>query len=143
MAVEPRAPRPRLGDRGLEVSDLEFEVHHRALLPVEGRPHGGLVTGRLLEHDVDGSLGSGEDRRSRLLVTDGPPKQLGVVPRQRGGVRRLDSGSHHMPFVRDRTRAPSSGVSLLVMVVPDRTDSLVSNVSFVRGDDTRTKSEPS
>ena len=56
-----------LGHRGVEVCDLEVEVHHRALLPVDGRPHGGLVTGRLLEHDLDGSLGSGEDRRARLL----------------------------------------------------------------------------
>src|SRR5258705_8266043 len=51
----------RLGYRGVEVSDLEVEVNHRALLPVDGRPHRGLVTGRLLEHDIDGSLGSGED----------------------------------------------------------------------------------
>jgi hypothetical protein len=29
-------------------------VHHRTLLPVCGRPHGGLVVGCLLEHDVDG-----------------------------------------------------------------------------------------
>src|SRR3954471_25005763 len=48
-----------LRDGGVEVSDLEVEVHHRALLPVSRRPHGRLVTGRLLEHDIDGSLGSG------------------------------------------------------------------------------------
>ena len=53
-----------LGDRGVEVCDLQVEAHHRALLPVDGRPHGGLVTGRLLQHDIDGSLGSGEDRRA-------------------------------------------------------------------------------
>lgn len=44
-----------LGDRGVEVADLEVEVHHRTLLPVDWRPYGGLVAGRLLEHDVDGS----------------------------------------------------------------------------------------
>jgi hypothetical protein len=54
-----------VGDRRVEVSDLKVEVHHRALLPVDGRPHGGPVAGRLLEYDIDGSLGSGEDRRTR------------------------------------------------------------------------------
>jgi hypothetical protein len=29
-----------LGDRGIEVADLEIEVHHRTLLPVDWRPHG-------------------------------------------------------------------------------------------------------
>src|SRR5580692_8039993 len=48
-----------LGDRGVEVADLEVEVHHRTLLPVDWRPYGGLVAGRLLEHDVDGSRGRG------------------------------------------------------------------------------------
>ena len=62
-------------------------------VPVDGRPHGGLIAGRLLEHDIDGSLGSGQDRRARLLVTDVPPEQLGVEPGQRAGVRCLDRGS--------------------------------------------------
>lgn len=35
------------GDRRVEVSDLHVKVHHRALLPIGGRPHGCLVTGRL------------------------------------------------------------------------------------------------
>ena len=36
-----------LGDRGVQVSDLEVEVHHRALLPVGRWPYRGLVTARL------------------------------------------------------------------------------------------------
>ena len=42
-----------LGDRQVKVADLEVEVHHRALLPVGGRPHRGLEAGRLLEHDIE------------------------------------------------------------------------------------------
>src|ERR1700736_3157972 len=61
-----------LGDRRVEVSDLEIEMHHRALLPVARRPHRGPGNTRLLEHDIDSSLRSGEDPRARLLVTDGP-----------------------------------------------------------------------
>jgi len=67
-------------------------VHHRALLPVGRRPHRGPVTRRLLEHDIDRSPGSGQDRRTGLLMTNGPPQQPGIEPRQRTGVRRLDSG---------------------------------------------------
>jgi hypothetical protein len=62
----------RLGDRGIEVADLKVEVHHRALLPVDGRPNGGLVAGRLLEHEIDGSLGSGDYGRSWFLVPCSP-----------------------------------------------------------------------
>jgi len=47
-----------LGGRGVEVADLEVEVHHRTLLPVDWRPYGGLVAGRLLEHDEGGSGGA-------------------------------------------------------------------------------------
>jgi hypothetical protein len=82
-----------LGDRGVEVADLEIEVHHRTLLPVDWRPYGGLVAGRLLEHDVDGSRGRGEDGRTWFLVPDRPAEQPGVEPRQCAGVRRLDGGS--------------------------------------------------
>jgi hypothetical protein len=39
--------RDRLSDRGIEVTDLEVEVHHRALRLVHGRPDGGLVSVRL------------------------------------------------------------------------------------------------
>jgi hypothetical protein len=78
-------------------------VHHRAVCTVDGRPYRGLVIGRLLEHDVDGSLGSGEYRRSRLLVTDGLAEQLRVELRQAAGVRSFDSGLHHMPSIRERT----------------------------------------
>jgi hypothetical protein len=89
----PRLRGDCLGNRGVEVCDLEVEVHHRALLPGGRRPHGGLVTNRLLEHDIDGPPGSDEDRRAWLFVTNSPPEQRGVEPRQRAGVRRLDSGS--------------------------------------------------
>ena len=98
-----------LGDSGVEVADLEVEVHHRTLLPVDWRPYGGLVAGRLLEHDVYGSRGRGEDGRSRFLVPDRPAEQPGVEPRQCAGVRCLDGGSpphallprlHHAPHSR-------------------------------------------
>ena len=49
----------RLGDRGLEVTDLEVEMHHRALPPRRGRPLGGLIIRRLLENEINGSLGGG------------------------------------------------------------------------------------
>jgi hypothetical protein len=48
-------------------------VHHRTLVPVRGRPDGGLVVGRLLEHDVDGPLGRSEDGRSRCRLPGEPP----------------------------------------------------------------------
>jgi len=82
-----------LGDRAVEVADLEVEVHHRTLLPIDWRPYGGLVAGRLLEHDEDGSRGRGEDGRTWFLVPDGPAEQPGVEPGQCAGVRRLDGGS--------------------------------------------------
>lgn len=97
-----RSEGERLSDRGIEVADLKVEVHHRTLLRVYGWPDGGLVVGCLLEHDVDGPLGRRDDGRSRLLMTDGPTKQLGVKLRQGAGIRRFDSGSHHMPSVRER-----------------------------------------
>ena len=82
-----------LGDRGVQVSDLEVEVHHRALLPVGRWPYRGLVASRLLEYDIDGSFGRDQDCRAWLLMANGPPEQSGVEPRQSGRVRRLDSGS--------------------------------------------------
>ena len=82
-----------LGDRGVQVPDLEVEVHHRALLPVGRWPYRGLVTTRLLEYDIDGSFGSDQDGRAGLLMADGPPEQPGVEPRQSGGVGCLDGGS--------------------------------------------------
>jgi hypothetical protein len=82
-----------LGDRGVKVADLEVEVHHRTLLPLDGRPYGGLIAGRPLEHDVDGSRGRGEDGRTWFLVPDRPAEQPGVEPRQCAGVRRLDGGT--------------------------------------------------
>ena len=54
----------RFSDRRIEVPNLEVEVHHRPLGAVNGRPYRDLVIGRLLEHDVDRSLGGGEYRRS-------------------------------------------------------------------------------
>lgn len=79
----PRRPPRRPWNRG---PDLKVEVHHRALFPVDGRPDGGPVAGRLLEHEIDGSLGSGEDGRSWFLVSDGPTEQLGVEVCQSGGA---------------------------------------------------------
>ena len=83
----------RLSDCGIEVADLEVEVHHRTLFPVHGGPDGGLVVACLLEDDVDRPLRRGEDGRSRFFVTDGPTEQLGVEVRQGAWVRRFDRGS--------------------------------------------------
>jgi hypothetical protein len=48
----------RLSDRGIEIADLEVEVHHRALCTVDGRPYRGLVIGRLPGLDpADGTAG--------------------------------------------------------------------------------------
>ena len=92
-----------LGDRGVEVADLEVEVHHRTLLPIDWRPYGGLVAGRLLEHDEDGSRGRGEDGRTWFLVPDGPAEQPGVEPRQCAGSGASMAVPHHMPCFRDCT----------------------------------------
>src|SRR5262245_43365935 len=51
-----RAESYRVLDRRLEVTDLEVEMHHRTLLPVNGRPHRWRVSDRLLKHDEDRSL---------------------------------------------------------------------------------------
>jgi hypothetical protein len=83
----------RVGNRRVELTHLEVEVHHRPLLPVEGWPHGGLVAVRLLKDEVDRSLRGCEYGRSWFLVTDGPTEQLGIEPRQGSGVRRFDRGS--------------------------------------------------
>jgi hypothetical protein len=50
----------RVSDGGIQISDLEVEVHHRALRAVDGRPHRGSVVTGLLEHDVDRALRSRE-----------------------------------------------------------------------------------
>src|SRR5258707_4961914 len=84
--------RDRLGDRGIKVTNVKVEVDDRALSPLGGRPGGSPVAGRLLEHEIDGSLGSGQYGRSWFLVPDGPAEQLGVEPRQGAGVGRFDSG---------------------------------------------------
>ena len=106
--------RDGLSNRGIEVPDLEVEVHHRALFPVHGRPDGGLVSVRLLEHDVNGSLGSGEYDRSRLLVSDRPAEQFGVELRQGARVRRFDSGS---PPHAVRSRSHAGRLSQLLVRV--------------------------
>ena len=58
-----RSQSDRVGDRGIEVADLEVEVHHRALFPVDWRPDRGSIAGCLLEHQIDGSLRSGDNGR--------------------------------------------------------------------------------
>jgi hypothetical protein len=80
----------RFGDGRVQVRDLEVEVHHRALLPVDGRPDRRAVAVGLLEHEVRSLRGGGDDRRSRLLVSDVPPEEFGVELRQATGVRCLD-----------------------------------------------------
>ena len=83
----------RIGDRGVEVTDLKIEVHHRTLLAVGWWPHWGLVAVRVLKDEKDRSLGSGEDGCSWFLVTDGPPEQLRIEPGQGARVRRFDGRS--------------------------------------------------
>jgi hypothetical protein len=83
----------RIGDRGIEITNLKIEVHHRALLPVGWWPHWGLVAVRLLKDEKDRSLGSGEDGCSWFLVTNGPPEQLRIEPGQGARVRRFDCRS--------------------------------------------------
>jgi hypothetical protein len=107
-----------LRDRRIEVTDLEVEVHHRALLPVGRRPYGRAVIGRLLEHDIAGSLGSREDRRARLLVTDGPSEQPGIEPGQRAGVGCLNRGSSPHAFRSRLHLCPSAGASVSVSSAP-------------------------
>lgn len=79
--------------RGVEVVNLEVEMHHRALCAFDRWPYRCVVVGRLLEHDESRAVGNCEDRRSRFFVTYGPPNQLGVEARQASGIRSLDSGS--------------------------------------------------
>jgi hypothetical protein len=48
----------------------------------------------------------GEDRCARLVVTNGPPEQLGVEPRQSAWSGASIAVPHHIPFARDRTSGP-------------------------------------
>jgi transposase len=70
-----------------------------------------LVIGRLLEHDVDGSLGSGEYRRSRLLVTDGPAPFAAAVARldEIPGINLVSAYVILAEIGTDMTRFPTAG----------------------------------
>ena len=70
----------RIGDGGVEVTDLKIEVHHWVLLPVGWWPRRSLVAVRLLKDEKDRPLGSGEDGCSWFLVTNRPPEQLRIEP---------------------------------------------------------------
>ena len=76
IGSERGAQRDRLGDRILEVTDLEVEVHHRALLSGHRWPCRWLVVGRLLEDEKAGTARRGEHGCSRFLVPDRPAEQL-------------------------------------------------------------------
>src|ERR1700683_4988001 len=105
----------------IEVTDLEVEMHHRTLGLVYRRPDRGLVAGRFLEHDVNGTLGGSENDGSRLFVTNRPVQQFGIERRQREGVGRFNSASPphalhpgaHAPSVSQVETAGSYGASAM------------------------------
>ena len=80
----------RFGRRRAQVPDLEVEVHHRPLLPLDRRPHRSLIALCTLEHEERPLRGGGHNGRTRLLVPDVPSEEFGVEPRQCTRIRCLD-----------------------------------------------------
>jgi hypothetical protein len=105
MLGESRTHLERVGNRGLQVADLDIEMHHHLLTTWHGGPHGRHELRRGLNRQIGDPFRRRKGDEVGLLPVDSPAQHPRIEMRQGTGVGGIE---HHPPIVTFRSSSHAS-----------------------------------